>query len=59
MSGIDKLLHSQELTLAFVGVAPALVIVYLAGGWLRKALFGGREKFGSQRDKLNVVTNIR
>jgi len=27
LSGIDKLLKSQELTFAFVGVAPALAIV--------------------------------
>jgi nuclear-control-of-ATPase protein 2 len=59
MSGIDKLLRSQELTFAFVGVAPALAIVYLAGGWLKETLFGRRERFGSQRAKMNVWTNIR
>ena len=32
LSGIDKLLKSQELTFAFVGVAPALAITYAALG---------------------------
>ncbi|KAL1744523.1 ATP synthase regulation protein NCA2-domain-containing protein [Schizophyllum fasciatum] len=32
LSGIDRLLKSQELTFAFVGVAPALLVVYLLGG---------------------------
>ncbi|TFY83106.1 hypothetical protein EWM64_g910 [Hericium alpestre] len=32
LAGIDKLLKSQELTFAFVGVAPALAIVYVTGG---------------------------
>lgn len=59
MSGIDKLLRSQELTFAFVGVAPALAIVYLAGGWLKELFFGKREKYGSPRVRLNVWTNIR
>ncbi|KIY64827.1 nuclear control of ATP synthase 2, partial [Cylindrobasidium torrendii FP15055 ss-10] len=33
--GIDKLLKSQELTFAFVGVAPAFGIVYLSLGYFR------------------------
>lgn len=35
LQGIDKLLRSQELTFAFVGVAPSFLIVYLLGGWFR------------------------
>ncbi|KAF8073730.1 NCA2-domain-containing protein [Lyophyllum atratum] len=42
LAGIDKLLKSQELTFAFVGVAPALAIVYLLGGSLMAVLGGGR-----------------
>ncbi|KAF7302963.1 hypothetical protein MKEN_01258900 [Mycena kentingensis (nom. inval.)] len=36
LSGIDKLLKSQELTFAFVGLAPALVIVTLAGRYVSR-----------------------
>ncbi|TEB36201.1 NCA2-domain-containing protein [Coprinellus micaceus] len=39
LTGIDKLLKSQELTFAFVGVAPALGVSYLALGLLGRALF--------------------
>ncbi|KAA1469896.1 NCA2-domain-containing protein [Dentipellis sp. KUC8613] len=42
LDGIDKLLKSQELTFAFVGVAPALAIVYVAGGYARNVWSGGR-----------------
>ncbi|KAJ7201324.1 NCA2-domain-containing protein [Mycena pura] len=51
LSGIDKLLKSQELTFAFVGLAPALVIVTLlanyASQFWRSSLnrrFGGPSK---------------
>ncbi|KZV86149.1 NCA2-domain-containing protein [Exidia glandulosa HHB12029] len=42
MNGIDKLLRSQELTFAFVGVAPSLAILYGVGGWLLRVWNGGR-----------------
>ncbi|KAJ7805151.1 NCA2-domain-containing protein [Mycena olivaceomarginata] len=46
LAGIDKLLKSQELTFAFVGLAPALVIVTLLGSYIshlwRGAQGGGR-----------------
>ncbi|KAI0031065.1 ATP synthase regulation protein NCA2-domain-containing protein [Vararia minispora EC-137] len=42
LTGIDKLLKSQELTFAFVGVAPALAIVYVAGGAAAGLWRGGR-----------------
>lgn len=45
LTGIDRLLRSQELTFAFVGVAPALAIVYLAGGAISGIWTGGRGKF--------------
>lgn len=44
LSGIDKLLKSQELTFAFVGVAPALAITYAFCGYLRNLWTGGRGK---------------
>jgi len=50
MMGIDKLLRSQELTFAFVGVAPALAIVYVVGGYLRGFFLNtmGRGRLGGK-----------
>lgn len=45
LAGIDKLLKSQELTFAFVGVAPALSFVYVTGGYLR-GIFAGASRHG-------------
>ena len=42
LSGIDKLLKSQELTFAFVGVAPVIAITYAVGGTLMRIWEGGR-----------------
>jgi len=42
LSGIDKLLKSQELTFAFVGVAPVIAITYAVGGVLMRIWEGGR-----------------
>lgn len=39
MDGVQKMLQSQQLTFAFVGVAPSLIILYGVAGWLR-SLFG-------------------
>lgn len=49
LTGIDKLLKSQELTFAFVGVAPALGITYLALGLLAKTLFSDDTDRASRR----------
>ncbi|KAI0043184.1 NCA2-domain-containing protein [Auriscalpium vulgare] len=51
LSGIDKLLKSQELTFAFVGVAPALAILYISTGSLLTLYSGGRGsgRLGGQR----------
>ncbi|CDZ96309.1 Nuclear control of ATP synthase 2 [Phaffia rhodozyma] len=50
LSGIDRLLRSQELTFAFVGVAPSFLIVYLLGGWLKSFLTSaGGLSFGANR----------
>jgi hypothetical protein len=55
LAGIDKLLRSQELTFAFVGVAPSLVVLYIAGGWLRSLVFNGdrrkKGRFGGKRGR--------
>jgi len=45
LAGIDKLLKSQELTFAFVGVAPAFSLVYVVGGYFR-GLFAGASRYG-------------
>lgn len=45
LTGIDKLLRSQELTFAFVGVAPALSLVYVVGGYLG-SLYAGTSSHG-------------
>lgn len=61
LAGIDKLLKSQELTFAFVGVAPAFAVVYTVGGSLNRLLFGrrGRAKYGGKRKKQSVWLAVR
>ncbi|KAG6916439.1 hypothetical protein DXG01_006767 [Tephrocybe rancida] len=61
LSGIDKLLKSQELTFAFVGVAPAFGIVYLLGGTLLALLAGGRGvgKYGGKQNIRGVWSAMR
>lgn len=54
LSGIDKLLRSQELTFGFVGVAPSLAVLYAVGGWLRTLLwrrdsYSGKKYGGSAK----------
>ncbi|KAK0464521.1 NCA2-domain-containing protein [Desarmillaria tabescens] len=54
--GIDKLLKSQELTFAFVGVAPAFGIVYLLGGYISRVWAGGRGRgrYGGKHKRTGV-----
>ncbi|TCD61621.1 Nuclear control of ATPase protein 2 [Steccherinum ochraceum] len=61
LSGIDKLLKSQELTFAFVGVAPAFAIVYVAGGALHRLWTGtsGRGRYGGKRRRVRVWLAMR
>ncbi|KAI0822022.1 NCA2-domain-containing protein [Trametes gibbosa] len=61
LSGIDKLLKSQELTFAFVGVAPALAIVYAFVGYLRNLWTGGkgRGRHGGKAKRGSVWLTIR
>ena len=61
LSGIDKLLKSQELTFAFVGVAPALAIVYAVVGYARNAWSGGkgRGRYGGKAKRSSVWLTMR
>ncbi|KAL5524319.1 NCA2 [Sanghuangporus sanghuang] len=61
LSGIDKLLKSQELTFAFVGVAPALAIVYASFNGLRTFWIGGRggKRFGGRRERESAWLAMR
>jgi nuclear-control-of-ATPase protein 2 len=49
LAGIDKLLRSQELTFAFVGVAPALSLVYVMGGIMGKLITSSSSHVGGRR----------
>ncbi|EPQ32312.1 uncharacterized protein PFL1_00508 [Pseudozyma flocculosa PF-1] len=46
MSGIDKLLKSQQLLFGAVGVAPALGVLYLSVQWLKGKVSGSGTKRG-------------
>ncbi|KAJ1303435.1 hypothetical protein OPQ81_011626 [Rhizoctonia solani] len=61
LTGIDKLLRSQELTFEFVGVAPALAVVYVFVGWVRQSLAGtrGRGRFGGPAQRARAFDAIR
>ncbi|KIJ64535.1 hypothetical protein HYDPIDRAFT_28474 [Hydnomerulius pinastri MD-312] len=59
LAGIDRLLKSQELTFAFVGVAPAFAIVYVVGGFLSRLVLGGRGRHGGKHRKLSVWLAMR
>lgn len=61
LAGIDKLLKSQELTFAFVGVAPAFAIVYVVGGYLRYLWAGGRGRgrYGGKKKRAGVWIAMR
>jgi nuclear-control-of-ATPase protein 2 len=60
LAGIDKLLRSQELTFAFVGVAPALSLVYILGGYFG-GLFAssGSQKGGARRRRTAAWLTMR
>ncbi|ORX33993.1 ATP synthase regulation protein NCA2-domain-containing protein [Kockovaella imperatae] len=45
---LDHLLRSQQLTFAFVGVAPSVLILYGVGGWLR-GFWRGEQRGKSRR----------
>ncbi|KAH9991273.1 ATP synthase regulation protein NCA2-domain-containing protein [Russula vinacea] len=49
LAGINKLLKSQELTFAFVGVGPALSLVHVVGGYLCRLFASRRDHVGGGR----------
>jgi nuclear-control-of-ATPase protein 2 len=61
LSGIDKLLKSQELTFAFVGVAPAFAIVWMLSGALRRLWVGGskRGRYGGRSARTTALASMR
>ncbi|KAG0700007.1 NCA2-domain-containing protein [Suillus ampliporus] len=59
LAGIDKLLKSQELTFAFVGVAPALAVIYVVGGLLGGLLSIRPGRYGGKRKKTSVWLAMR
>ena len=61
LAGIDKLLKSQELTFAFVGVAHAFAIVYIVSGYLKSLWAGGRGRgrYGGRRKRIGAWTAMR
>ncbi|THV03904.1 NCA2-domain-containing protein [Dendrothele bispora CBS 962.96] len=61
LAGIDRLLKSQELTFAFVGVAPALAIVYSLGSYLRGLFRGGRGRgrYGNKHRRATIFFVMR
>jgi len=61
LAGIDKLLKSQELTFAFVGVAPAFAIVYIVGGYMKALWLGGRGRgrYGGKNRRASVWAAMR
>jgi len=61
LAGIDRLLKSQELTFAFVGVAPALAIVWGVFGATSRLWDNGKGKgrYGGQTRRRGVWERIR
>ncbi|KAG8910942.1 Nuclear control of ATPase protein 2 [Tulasnella sp. 408] len=61
LTGIDRLLQSQQLTFAFVGVAPSLAILYIFGGWFKSNLLGasGKGRFGGLRRRESTLIAMR
>ncbi|ORY20910.1 ATP synthase regulation protein NCA2-domain-containing protein [Naematelia encephala] len=55
---LDHLLRSQQLTFAFVGVAPSVLVLYGLGGWLRAAWRGEQRGKGRKREYFNGVRDI-
>lgn len=58
MNGIDSILKSQELLFGMVGIAPGMVVSYLAFRWLGST-FGSRKSLRSAQDQGNTVRLLR
>jgi nuclear-control-of-ATPase protein 2 len=61
LAGIDKLLKSQELTFAFVGVAPAFAIVWAMSRAARRFWIGGsrNSRYGGQSARARTLASMR
>ncbi|KAJ3968949.1 ATP synthase regulation protein NCA2-domain-containing protein [Lentinula raphanica] len=72
LSGIDRLMKSQELTFAFVGLSPAMVIVYLVGGYVTRMIwpsnsgkvclfhdYSDKGKYGGRKERERVFWAMR
>lgn len=58
--GIDKLLKSQELIFAFIGVAPTPSLVYFVGGYLGRVFASSRgHKGGARRRRMAAWLTMR
>ncbi|WVQ98162.1 hypothetical protein IAU59_005284 [Kwoniella sp. CBS 9459] len=55
---LDHLLRSQQLTFAFVGVAPSFLVLYGLGGWFRGVWRGEKRGKGRRRQYFNGVRSI-
>ncbi|ODN79548.1 hypothetical protein L202_03503 [Cryptococcus amylolentus CBS 6039] len=55
---LDHLLRSQQLTFAFVGLAPSLLVLYAAGGWLQGIWKGEKRGKGRRRQYWNSLRDI-
>jgi len=61
LAGIDKLLKSQELTFAFVGVAPAFGVVYIVWSVIRNgwSITKNKSKYGGKLRRKQVLLAMR
>ncbi|KAK4683942.1 nuclear control of ATPase protein 2, partial [Tremellales sp. Uapishka_1] len=55
---LDHLLRSQQLTFAFVGVAPSVLILYGIGGWLQGVWRGEKRGKAQRRRYFNGLRDI-
>lgn len=57
MSGIDRLLKSQQLLFGAVGVAPAMALVYVTARWVRRRV-GSVAGSGSRRKREETKAQV-
>ncbi len=55
LQSLDQLLRSQQLTFAFVGVAPSVLLLYGVWGWLRRLYVGEGRNKGRRRRYFHSV----
>ncbi|KAL1407260.1 Nuclear control of ATPase protein 2 [Vanrija albida] len=55
---LDHLLRSQQLTFAFVGVAPSVLVVWALWGWLRGIVRGENRGKGRRRRYFNGMREV-